>query len=144
MHRVMIYAAAVIAIAIPAVLLGSTLFASEEDQLKQIVGSLEEERFTLLLDAAAFDTGGLVVSTGRNTQRFSGAEREAARALLEQATGLEAAQQVRLRQRQVTIRGTRATAIVNMELDDGEWVALRMELSRSQDRWLVESIRVMG
>jgi hypothetical protein len=144
MHRIALYAAAAVAVIVPAVLVGSALWASEDDQVDRIVGSLERDRLESILDAAAFEDGGLVVSAGQDAQRFGAAGRDAARALLEERTGIEGAQSVRLRQRQVTVREGSATAILNVELDGGDWVALRLDLSRRDDRWIVERIRVMG
>jgi hypothetical protein len=51
---------------------------------------------------------------------------------------------VELRQQQVTVTDDRATAILNVEVDDGDYVALRLELSNRDGQWLVERIRVMG
>lgn len=144
MNRVIIYTVVVLAVTIPTVLLASTLIETEEDRLEQIIGGLEQGSFDTMLDAAAFDQGGLIVSAGREAQRFGVTEREAARALLVQETGLDGSDRARLRQRRVTVRGERATAILNLELDRDIWVALRVNLSRSGDQWRVERIRVMG
>ena len=144
MNRIVAYTALVIAITVPAVLLARTLIHSDEDQLTTIFDGLEQSSFDSLLDAAVFEAEGLVVSAGSSSRRFGAADREAARALLEEETGIESADTVRLRQQQVTVRDGSATAVLNVEVDDGTFVALRVDLTRQHDRWIVERIRVMG
>jgi hypothetical protein len=144
MNRLITYSIVVILVTIPAVLLARTLIVTETDQLEQLLGSLEEARFDDLLAAAVFDDGGLVVSAGSSTERFQIGEQERARALLESETGIGAGERVRLRQRQVDVRERDATAILNVEVGQGSYVALRINFSRRSDNWRVERIRVMG
>jgi hypothetical protein len=144
MNRIFIYSLVVVIVTIPAVLLARTLIDTEEDQLQRIIDGVEDERVGALIDAAGFESGGLVVSAGESTQRFAGNEREAARSMLEEVTGIDSADRVRLRQQQVTVREENATAVLNVELGDGSYVALRLNLSRQGDQWRVERIRVMG
>ena len=144
MNRLIAYSVAVLAVTIPAALLARTLIETEEDDLERIVFGIEQERTNALLEAAAFDCGGLVISTGSTSRRFDGAGLEEARALLEEATGLDSADHIRLRQRQVTVNDARATAVLNVELDGGSYIALRVSMMRYEGEWLVEHIRVMG
>lgn len=144
MNRLIAYSVAVLAVTIPAALLARTLIETEEDDLERIVSGIEQERSGALLDAAAFDRGGLVISTRSTSQRFGGTGLEEARALLETATGLDSADNIRLRQRQVTVNDASATAVLNVELDEGSFVALRVSMMRYEGEWFVEHIRVMG
>lgn len=144
MNRLIAYSVAVLAVTIPAALLARTLIEREEDDLERIVSGIEQERSNALLEAAAFDNGGLVISTGSTSHRFDGAGLEEARVVLEAATGLDSADSIRLRQRQVTVNDARATAILNVELDGGSYIALRVSMMRHEGEWLVEHIRVMG
>lgn len=144
MNRLIAYSVAVLAVTIPAALLARTLIETEEDDLERIVSGIEQNRTSALLDAAAFDRGGLVISTGSESRRFDGAGLEEARAVLEAATGLDSAETIQLRQRQVTVNDARATAILNVELDEGSYIALRVSMMRHEGEWFVEHIRVMG
>lgn len=141
MNRIITYAALLIAITVPAVLLARTLINTDEDQMEAILAGLEDRSFDSLLDSAA---EGLVISAGERAQRFDSADREAARAALEEETGIESASRVSLRQRQITVRDQAATAVLNVEVDEGSYVALRINMTRQDDRWVVERIRVMG
>jgi len=144
MNRLIAYSAAVLAVTIPAVLLARTLIQTDEDGLERIVSNIEQERSNALLDVAAFDQGGLVISAGTTSRRFDAAGVEDARALLEQATGIDSAGRVRLRQQQVRVNDERATALLNVEVGDGSYVGLRLNLTLHDGEWLVDQIRVMG
>jgi hypothetical protein len=144
MRRLVTWSVAILLVLVPSVLLARVLFESEEDQLGSLVTAIEMDRSGALLDTADFGGAGLVISAGSESQRFSESGRARAREMLEAATGLDAADRVRLRQQQVTVRDDRATAILNVEVDDGDYVALRLELSNRDGQWLVERIRVMG
>lgn len=144
MRRLVTWSVAVLLVLVPSVLLARVLFESEEDQLGSLVTAIEDARSGALLDTADFGGGGLVISAGAESQRFDEGGRARAREMLEAATGLDAADRVRLRQQQVTVREDRATAILNVEVDDGDYVALRLELANRGGQWLVERIRVMG
>jgi hypothetical protein len=144
MRRLVTYSIASLVVLVPAVLLALTLYESEEDQLGSLVTSIEDGRSGALLDTADFGGAGLVISAGATSRRFDEGGRAGARAMLEAATGLDAAARVQLRQRQVTVSDDRATAILNVEVDDGAYVALRLDLSNRDGQWLVERIRVMG
>ncbi len=144
MNRFIAYSVVIIAVTIPAVLLARTLIDTDEDQLEHLISSVEQERFGALLGVETLDDGGFVVSTGSGAHQFSAAEVYEARALLDEVTGIDSAEHVRLRQQQVTVRDTQATMILNVEVDGGDYVALRVSMTFQGDRWLVERIRVMG
>jgi hypothetical protein len=144
MRRLVTFSIATLIVLVPAVLLARVLFESPEDQLGSIVTSIESQRSGALLDTADFGGAGLVISAGAESRRFDEGGRAGAREMLEAATGLDAADRVRLRQQQVTVSEDRATAILNVEVDEGDYVALRLELSNRDGQWLVERIRIMG
>lgn len=144
MRRLVTYSIAILLVLVPSVLLATVLFESEEDQLGSLVTSIERGRSGALLDTADFAGEGLVISAGSESRRFAEGSRAGAREMLEAATGLDAADRVRLRQQQVTVNADRATAILNVEVGEGDYVALRLELSNRDGQWLVERIRVMG
>lgn len=144
MNRLITYSLVAILVTVPAVLLARTLIETEADELESIISSLEETQFDGLLRAASFDDGGFTVSAGRSAQRFQVGEIERARELLETETGINASERVRLRQRQINVREDNATAILNVEVGEGSYVALRINLSRRGEEWRVERIRVMG
>lgn len=144
MHRFIPYALIVLAISIPGALLAAVLIESDEDQLDGLIKSVENERMEVLLDVAAFERGGLEVSAGSDFYHFDVSQREEALQLLEDATGITSADRVRLCQQQVTVQDERATAVLNVEVGQGTYVALRLNLSMWDGQWRVERIRVMG
>lgn len=143
-NRLVAYAVAILAVTIPAALLARTLIETDEDSLERLVSGIEQDRADALLSRAAFDNGGVVISTGSTSRRFGTAGHDEARALLEAATGLESAENIQLRQHQVTINEGRATAVLNVEVDSSSYVALRVNLTRHGEEWLVDHIRIMG
>ncbi len=144
MNRIIFYSLLIVAVTIPGAILAAVLVETEEDQLDNLIGGVEQQRLDSLLDAADFERGGLEVSAGSSYQRFDATQRDEALALLDQVTGISSAERVQVRQRQVTVRAEQATAILNIEVNQGEYVALRLNLSRHHGQWRVERIRVMG
>ena len=144
MHRFIPYALIVLAVTIPGALLAAVLIESDEDQLEGLIKSVENDRMEAFLDVAAFEQGGLEVSAGSDSYRFDGSQRDEALQLLDDATGISSADRVRLCQQQVTVQNERATAILNVEVGEGTFVALRLNLSRLEGQWRVDRIRVMG
>jgi hypothetical protein len=144
MHRVTFYALLFLAVSVPAGVLAAVLIETDEDQIEGLIASVEDERMDALLEAATFDDGGLEISAGSDHRRFDLTQREEAARLLDETTGITSAQRVRLCQRQVTVRDDDATAVLNIEVDEGHYVALRLNLTLQQGQWRLERIRVMG
>lgn len=144
MKRFLPYILVAVALAVPSALLASMLIETDEDQLDAIVSGIERDGLAPVIDHGAFDEGGLEVSAGSQLHRFAEGDREAARALLEELTGIDEARDVRLRQREVTVRDDAATAVLNVELDGHSWVALRLQMVKDGSAWRVERVRVMG
>jgi hypothetical protein len=142
MQRAVLYVIIAIVVAVPGALLASVLVETEEDQVQSIVDGLEQERLSSVIDHGSFEAG-LVVSVGSEDHTFEEADREAARELLDELTGIGSADRVRVHQRQVTVDEGSAEAVLNLEIDNG-FVALRLRMVNSSGEWLVESVRVMS
>ena len=141
MKKYFAFALAIASVTVPTILLANTLIDTEEDQIDQLLGSIEEERLDGLLNESMVAPAGIVISTREGTRHFEMVGD--ARTALEDATGIQSADRVQLRQRQVTLNKDRATAVLNIEVS-GDYVAIRLDLSRQDDCWVVERIRVMA
>ena len=144
MNKLLLYILLVVVVTIPGALLAAVLIETDEDQLDAIIGQLEDERFDGLLATANYSDGGLEISAGSDLHRFDESQRDEALELLDDATGISSAGSIQLRQQQVDVRDEEATAILNIEVDEGSYVALRLNLSLQQGQWRLERIRVMG
>lgn len=144
MKRIVVYSVVVLIVAIPAVLLARTLVPSNENQLESLIEDIEDERFDAFLNSASFQGQGLIVSAGSDRWIFDEFQVEDARSVLDDATGIGSAGEVRLRQQRITVREDRATAILSVQVDDGDYVGLRVNLTNQEGQWLVDQIRVMS
>jgi hypothetical protein len=145
MKRLLPYALIAVALAVPSALLAAVLHQSEEDQLESLVAAVEDEGLGPLVDNGAFDSqSGLEISAGSELHAFNESGQREARELLDELTGIDSARRVVLRQRQVTVRDGAATAVLNVELDGGTYVALRLHLVDDAGQWRVERVRVMS
>ena len=144
MPRFAAYFVLILAISLPAVLLARTFMDSDVSRIEQLLVEVEEQGLSPWLDAAALDGEGIVISAGAETRRFHLAQRGQAQAWLDQMTGIDGAQEVHIRQQQVTVREPNATVVLNLQTGVDEYVSLRLSLQRVDQQWLIERIRVMA
>jgi hypothetical protein len=144
MPRFAAYFVLILAISLPAVLLARTFMDSDVSRIEQLMVAVEDQGLSPWLDGAALEGEGVVLSAGSETRRFHLAQRSQAQAWLNQMTGIDGAQEVRIRQQQVTVREPTATVVLNLQLGVDEYVSLRLSLQRVDDQWVIERIRVMS